>query len=94
MVEAMGVEPMSATLYNLSATCLAFDYTLLSPQKHRLIKKPVLWYKLCYKTKNPCREVLYWVIRVRSTKRRRLAYKIAWPITQQHKPLGVIPKGF
>jgi hypothetical protein len=28
LVEAMGIEPMSVILTTLSATCLAFNYTL------------------------------------------------------------------
>jgi len=34
VVEAMGIEPMSAILQALGATCLFFDYTYVTPRRH------------------------------------------------------------
>jgi hypothetical protein len=37
LVEAMGIEPMSALQITPSATCLFFDYTHTTPQRHSLL---------------------------------------------------------
>ena len=39
LVEAMGIEPMSALQITPSATCLFFDYTYTTPQRHSILHK-------------------------------------------------------
>lgn len=43
-LEAMGIEPMSVVSQLSSPTCLDFDYTYLSPQRHSYISTVVTCY--------------------------------------------------
>ena len=52
LVEAMGVEPMSATPYDLSATCLSLEYTHRVPSKAKLHTRAGFVIQFGYKTKN------------------------------------------
>ncbi len=42
LVEAMGIEPMSALSFPTDTTCLFFEYIHLQPQRHSFVNESVL----------------------------------------------------